>query len=329
MNSKAKNKKAQAQMFNWIFAIFVGVIILFLALFGTFQYIKIQRYRIDTEIAMQIGILLNPLETSMEIATATEILMPSETKILLKCDEDYEELGKQDLSIKTASRLGKKWEDYGAAHTITNKYIYADNSTSNKLYVFSKSFSFPFKIADLIYVTAKDYCFVDPPDNIKDELLQLNISNINVNTSLEYCKSKAVSVCFGENGECEISVYGSCDENFCPNSFEYGEVIKDNEVVYYATDALLYAAIFSETDNYKCNLKRLLSRIEKLSQLYNERAIRLYAKGCGTADVQEKLVALEREAEIEKGISNPNLALLYSTMNELEDANSYVRCEVY
>src|SRR3989344_2803023 len=55
----------------------------------------------------------------------------------------------------------------------------------NKFYIFSKPFEFPFKVSDLIYLTSENekYCFDNAPENIAEEILQLNQGNLAANCS--------------------------------------------------------------------------------------------------------------------------------------------------
>ena len=65
-----KNKKALEMSFAWIFAIIAGIVILFLAIYATSQFIKTRRYEIDIQTAAKLAILLDPLETSLEAERA-------------------------------------------------------------------------------------------------------------------------------------------------------------------------------------------------------------------------------------------------------------------
>ena len=59
-----KMKKGFLQIsFAWLFAIIVGIFILFLAIYGVTKLINVGQYQIDSETAKNLGILLNPLET--------------------------------------------------------------------------------------------------------------------------------------------------------------------------------------------------------------------------------------------------------------------------
>ena len=42
---------------------------------------------------------------------------------------------------------------------------------------------------------------------------------------------------------------------------------KDNGRMYYEGDALMYAAIFSEKEDYECQLDRLMNRAEQLFKI--------------------------------------------------------------
>jgi hypothetical protein len=59
------NKQGIEMGFSWIFAIIVGVVILFLAIYTTTRIIGTSRYELDTETAKKISILIDPLETSL------------------------------------------------------------------------------------------------------------------------------------------------------------------------------------------------------------------------------------------------------------------------
>src|SRR3990167_565357 len=72
--------------FAWLFALIVGAVILFLAIYTTTKVVKTEQTTIDAETAKRIGILLNPLETEFETGKTTSIILPSETKIYNGCN---------------------------------------------------------------------------------------------------------------------------------------------------------------------------------------------------------------------------------------------------
>lgn len=289
------NKKAFLQMsFAWIFAIIAGMVILSLAIYGVTKIIGAGQTAQNLKSGKQIGFLLNPLETGFEVGKTTSLTLPVETRIYNRCNNEGV-FGRQllELSQKNFGKWSKTEIDGSKNVGFSNKYIFSENFTEGKkFYIFSKPFKFPFKVADLIYITSseKEYCFMDTPDNIKDELKGLNQKNLFYSNCSQ--KEKIIHVCFDSESECEIEV----DYND-----ESGEVIKNYKRMYFETDALMYAAIFSEKDIYECQLKRLMQRVGTLSELYSEKASIISQKaGCNT---------------------NLNLAMLY---NRAENFNNSI-----
>ena len=69
-----KSKKAFLQIsFAWLFAIIVGMVILFLAIYASTKIIKTEQIALDVETAKEIGVLLNPLETGFETGKTNSI----------------------------------------------------------------------------------------------------------------------------------------------------------------------------------------------------------------------------------------------------------------
>src|SRR3972149_7123870 len=147
---RLKENKAQLQIpFAWLFAILVGISILFLASSLTTKIFQTEQVASDAETAKEIGILLNPLETGFETGKTTSMILPTETRIFNRCDnEGY--FGRQ--IIKLSQKSFNKWSDTNIDISFENKHIFSENFTEGKrFFIFSKPFEFPFKIADVIY----------------------------------------------------------------------------------------------------------------------------------------------------------------------------------
>jgi len=315
----------RAQMsFNWIFAIVVGAIIIFLALFFASRYLNIERYKYDSEMADKLAILLNPLETSFVSSTATLIEFPVETRISVQCK--HEGIGREELRVATKSPTGDAWQEFGAAQSIHNKYIFSNDIEEGKtLYIFSKQFKMPFDIADLIYATTSNYCFVAPPQGVGDELRDLNASQMQLAYRKSECRQKSRTVCFGSRN-CDINVYGLCYYG-CSDLYEHGFIQQGDEKVYYNGNALMYAAIFSKSELYECNIRRLLSRTSMLSRLYIEKTKLLDARGCATGKLSSKLLDLNYNAL--SLVSSANMVMLRDKAKEVESANNEIVCKVF
>src|SRR3989339_392757 len=73
--------------FSWFFAVLVGIMILSLAIFAVTKIIKVGQTAQDVKVGKEIGILLNPLETSFEVGKTTSLSLPVETRIFNNCSD--------------------------------------------------------------------------------------------------------------------------------------------------------------------------------------------------------------------------------------------------
>lgn len=257
-NFFSKNHKGALEIsFGWLFAIVAGIVIIVLAIYLSTRLIGTEQETKSAETGKEIGILLNPLETSFESAQTTSITIPVETRINNKCDLTGT-FGKQIIQLDQKSF--NKWTKTDVDVFFYNKYIFSEeNIEGKKFYIFSKPFDFPFKVADLVYMipSGKRYCFIGSPEDIEEELSSLNQENL----LIENCSGNEIEVCFN-NQNCDINV-----------DYDSGIIEKDEDVVYFDEEdtALMYAGIFSDKAIYECQLKRLMLRIEKLSVLYADK----------------------------------------------------------
>ncbi len=251
--------------FAWLFAIIVGVVIIFLAIYFTTSLIGNSRYEADTKIAAQLETILNPVETGLEEGKLIIIGFPSETRIYNDCNE-FGDFGDQAISTSTKSGIGDKWQEPGAKIKSKSKYIFSEKVVQGQeAYVFVKPFEMPYKVADMVMIYSQDYCFVKPFDDIKEEVEDLNLPGINISFNIDDCPEGSKKVCFVfDNDECDVKV---------------GQT---NVQEAYYEDSLVYGAIFSSPDIYECQLKRLMKRDAELALLYASKAEFLVGKGCST-----------------------------------------------
>jgi len=251
-----KKRGALEFSFAWIFAIIAGAFILFLAIYGITKFTGTQQAAQTAETSKQIGVLLDPLETSFETGKSAVITTGAKTIIYNKCS-NVGSFGTQ--SIQTAQEINGKFSDTSTSVGFKNKYIFSEKEVrGKKFYLFSKPFEFPFKIADLIIITSADktYCFENAPRDIENEIGQLNQSNFKTLN----CASKDIRICFDSSENCDINV------NTHTKSVE-----KNNQISYYEGDALMYSAIFSDNEIYNCQIQRLMKRTYELSAIYAEK----------------------------------------------------------
>jgi len=312
------NKKAYLQIpFAWLFSIIVGIFILSLAIYGVVKVIHTGEETIDAKTGKEIGILLNPLEMSFQSAQSSPLVLPVETRIYNKCNNNYG-FGRQIIQISQKSF--NKWTETDVDVGFSNKYIFSENPCEGKkFYVFSKPFEFPFKVADLIYLTSssQNYCFVDGPENIEREISTLNQENFLTN-STENCPDSSIKICF-DDSNCDVNVDYN-PETF--DSYSHGFVKKGSEEIKFKGDALMYAGIFADKEIYECQVERLMQRIEKLSLIYYDKSKLVSQKGCHS---NLNLLGLNNAA----GNSGGNLDSVIDIVEDIKEKNDLADCRLW
>jgi len=304
--------------FNWIFVVIIGAFILFLAIFFIGRLTGTQRYAEETELVKSFDILLNPFASIGgigKITLAKTIEMPQTVQINQTCDSKE---GKITMRIRSESTIGNKWGEWSAPNNIYNKYIFSSAFMQSKRFdIMSKPFEIPYRIDDLIYILDKDYCFVNAPSNVKAELEWINLSKLQFANSQNECKTSSSKVCFGT--ACDITVTGQCSGYDCENEYDYGYVEKSGKSMDYATPALMYAAIFSDSKMYSCEVLRLTARLQSLADIYKQKSIILSSEGCDTSEIQNKLDDL-------KGATT--MSSIYMISKEVNSANP-LSCPIF
>tara|TARA_Y100000034_G_scaffold17796_1_gene19583 strand:+ start:520 stop:1446 length:927 start_codon:yes stop_codon:yes gene_type:complete len=297
-----KNNRAVALSFNWIFAVLVGAFILFLAIYGATRFIQTSEEVIYTESAAKLISILDPYETGLASGKSASINFQKLTRTYYECDEfSNRPFGRQKISFSEQT-IGDVFGEKGGEVSVKTKYIFAKDILEGKdLHVFSKPLFMGFKVADLIMISSEKYCFYNAPEEIRENVEGLNLENIVLTNSLGDCTDK-ISVCWNGNN-CDIEV-------------TQDRVVKNNEQLYYIDD-LVYAAIFSSTENYECNLKRLKSKFNELSLVYAGKVDIIQGNGCGTG-IKSKLDSI-RIQEID---SSDDFVRLFNSLDDLDSANN-------
>ncbi len=173
------HKRAFEMNFVWIFAIIVGAVVLFLAIYATSKFVETRRYEIDIQTSNKLAILLDPLETSLEMGKSSVINFGSEARIYNDKCYTYGSFGEQRIGVSVSSGVGGKWKSPAYGKPLYNKYIFSQNIEQNRQFsVFLKPFKMPFKVSDLIIFSGEEYCFIRAPEDIKDELKYM-MKNVN------------------------------------------------------------------------------------------------------------------------------------------------------
>lgn len=300
--------------FSWIFALIVGGIILFGAIYAVSQFSKTSEVIQSATSASELENIFDELESTQESAAVRDIIFPIETRISNKCDTT-DIFGRQSVSVEEL--IKKKWTSSNIRIYSKNKYVFSDELVEGKTFsVFTKPFYFPYKVANLIYLTSNDekYCFKNPPREIRSELKNLIGQEQGLNAVIDDCTSETINICFSGSSSCDINV-----------DYTQGYLIKDGKTLYFEGDALLYAAIFGDSDLYECGLKRLMRRADTLAELYTDKS--LFILNTCDASVMGQLISFQ--TELEQYSTSSDLGNLAYEMNTIDSMNKYSECKLW
>src|SRR3989344_4802367 len=107
MNMSKKNKKSQMPVFGWMFAVIVGVLILFFAIYFLGRTIKTETKESEVVLANNFDILLNPFSSigsSGPISMGRTINLGEEAVVEFDCSDD--KLGYQVMIFQSKGVFG-------------------------------------------------------------------------------------------------------------------------------------------------------------------------------------------------------------------------------
>lgn len=323
-------KKGVEFSFGWIFSLIIGAAIIFLALYWVSSFVKQERAIEDSEYAQELGQVISPIETTFESSYKPfDIKFNEESRLFLKCNYDKEG-GSEYISIATRSGVGKEWGESGGEVSLPYKHIFAKKTLQGKkLKVFTKPLYMPYKVSNLIYIWDKSYCFVNPPEKIKEEIESLDLNeSISIQESINSCPRKSEKICF-DSGNFGTS---SCDVLIESTS---KRVQKNGKIMYYEGDALIYGAIFSEPQIYECEVKRVMQKTSELAELYLEKSRLISSKsaeGCSSA-LQPELEAYSKTGIMNESIKGQDvysrLAEMYLMGERISVKQGAIKCSLW
>jgi len=315
-----KGKKGYIE-FSWLFALIVGAIILFLAFYFIGAKLLIKTYEKTTEEAQGIDTLLNPFSYFGELKakSSSAVNLQQKSTINFSCSQqDNQDLGYDSITLSVKNKEG-------LARNVYDKYIFAEKEIeAKKLQALSIPLELPWRISEVLILWDYDkkYCFMNAPNAVKETLSdeRLNISGIYFANS--NCPENSTKVCFAtQNSDCEIKVNINPDGNT-------GTTFRQNKRIYFATDSLMYASIFSDYNIYNCNIKRLASRLKYQIIIYEDKLNALRARGCNT---NMDFAALKQKVDsiIESGDVDENMFEMWQLSQEIKNANSRADCKLF
>ena len=226
--------------------------------------------------------------------------------------------------IQVSQKSFGQWTETEIDVGFSNKYIFSSVPVEGKeFYLFSKPFEFPFKVADLVYMSSSEdeYCFKNAPEDIEREINNINPGKSNTNLGhflTENCSDDAstINICFVKGAECDI--YVDYDSEF---------VEKDGDKVFFKGDALMYAAIFSEKELYECGVKRLMKKVSILASVYKDKESFVARVGCNSNLQSDLLVLINLANSLQNSDRLGQIESVAEEINDKNDANS--ACRLY
>ncbi len=313
--------------FAWLFSIIIGGVIIFLAIYFSTSLINNEAKVQNTLNAKDLEILLQPIETqSFESSIKPKVIeFPDETKIDIDCSYQSP-FGYSKVKTSTRQRVGDEWQEGGVGTTINNKYLFGEKSLQGKEFqIFAQQFTMPFKIGDLTFIWSKDYCFVNSPNYVKEDFSSLDINkSIKFADNIGGCEVKSEKVCFGsaESSGCNIVV-----------DLNLERIKKQGRFVYYK-GPLIYGAIFSDVDNYDCNIKRIMLKAGSLSGVYYDKSnlIASRSKESCSVEMQPLLKNYANKANLNSSNMQEiyiNFNEMYKLAGELDNSQSRLICSLW
>jgi hypothetical protein len=273
------NKKGE---FNFVllFAIFAGTIILLLAIYGAVKTGSTLTKQNEAELAKSLEIITDPLQAGFAEIATSKIIFKKETIISVSCN-DFGGFGDNVVSVQTKSSTGEDWTVDPFRYTINNKYLFSDSTSGKTFYVFSEKFATGFNVADLLFITPRNFCFVFPPEEIAEKMAGIRATNIGVRLTNgnNTCKEDAEDVCFDSDG-CDIIVTARCNQAQCESEYDFGIVTDADGTQIPYSGGLMFGAIFTDKDTYECNVKRLLYRASRIADVFSQKIDFMSARGC-------------------------------------------------
>lgn len=322
-----KKKQGFEMSFAWIFSIVVGAMILVLTLYVASKFINVGEYKINTETAKEIINLFDPIQTSIEQGKVDKLELIKDTRINTIC-RNIGDFGENRISLTEKSSFNKQWPEFGGDIKVNNQYIFSDEIIEGKKFYFIvKPFEMPFKIADIIVMYSESYCFIAPPNIIKEDLDKFislnNDTNLEIKPSMNKCVNR-IKVCFSDNSQCDIVVH--CNNNKCEEGYVKKINVEGKAENFYFINNLLYGAIFSSYEDYNCNVERITKKISYLSQIYQKKAQFVSVRGCNTG-LQTDLAELSDIASNIK--KSEQIILIKSKADEIATRNQEIECQLY
>lgn len=250
-------KKAIMISFKFILSIVIGALILIFFIYFAFQHIGVSEKVSAVELVNYLDLKLDILSTS--ISSYTQFNFPDKKNINFICNKILIDYKKDTYS------------------TSTDKIIAAPSQLKeNNIQIWTKSWSFPFKVTNFYYIANKKINFYIEDLSLIEKIPKIfnvhkldNLNNIPENS---------------------IVVFSSSPQNLqelLKNNIKVIHILNNNQIIFYPesktasylNEEMLFLAIFSQNYNYyECLKQKSIEKLTKISSIYRQESLLLKTK---------------------------------------------------
>lgn len=245
--------------FNLIFVIIVGVMVLAFFLFFTSKYIDLSEKKEAAEISRDLDNIFRGLRSTTQYKSHSLLF---DYNLEVDCD---------DIIIN-----GKYTQKI-------DSIFFGEDSSSRNLVFWSKEFSKPFRIDNLIFIIDNSSKYYSGSSNFKFPKFVNSGSSGNYDVGVFY------------EGDCPVNNPISGRKIICVR----GDVIEIDGVVFpFIDDVLVYGAAFSDADQFNCSIARVKVKWVNLFDIYIKKNEML--GGCSgiRPQITEELTSLKNKVSV-------------------------------
>jgi hypothetical protein len=89
----------------------------------------------------------------------------------------------------------------------------------------------------------------------------------------------------------------------------------------------MYAAIFSNKEDYECQIDRLMKRTEQLAQIYEDKSKFIFTKTACDSGLSVSLIQLANSARAV--VNSDSIGGIYSLADDIDKQNDYSECNLW
>ncbi len=243
------DKKGFEISFSWLFAIIAGIsVFLFLTWFAVKQTDLFGNVSAQAA-AEELDIAFTGFSSSM---IGTKLNFPKDIELEFKCDPTlYEE------RMLINGRGGKKLKG--------NIVFSPSNMKNNEFSLWTKGWNIPFRVSNFIFLADNKHMY---------DLQGFDLTNLNdfpdiFNTGAGGERINFIQGRDGTPSNDEKTIYWLYDDKL---DERYGTIYVNGAGYPYFGDAMIYAAIFSDKDNFDCLYRKSKERAKNVIKVYETKA---------------------------------------------------------